>query len=38
VLGWLAYALAGTIVGLALGLVVAVIVHQVLKLRTGAEA
>jgi uncharacterized protein len=38
VFGWLTYALAGTLVGLVLGAIVALIVHQALKLRTGAEA
>jgi predicted DNA repair protein MutK len=37
-LGWLTYATMSAILGLILGAIVAFAVHNLLKLRTGAEA
>ncbi|MFM5923692.1 MAG: DUF808 domain-containing protein [Novosphingobium sp.] len=38
VMGWLSYAVLSALVGLALGVAVALILHGAFKLRTGAEA
>lgn len=38
VLGWLTYALASAAAGMVLGTIVALVVHKVFKLQTGAEA
>lgn len=38
VLGWLSYAVLSALAGMVLGTIVALVVHKVLKIETGAEA